>query len=246
MAVNVKVIVVAGAGFVLVYSGVKGLGVSTTFRDLLTGKNPEKETTQEPVLPNNASSGTSSSTGSGLGGAEGGAGARQSAKNRTISGPVPTITGTAQQLAEKVSQYWKAGPTGQIPAQTLPGGQDRATPTFVKLFLHYIGAPATAANVHFFQVWSEREGDGGENNPFNTTYVGTLKGTTPLTYNGKVYGVRNYVNIAQGAYATAATFLGGNYNDIVEAAREGNLSTSTDYAGLSTWSGGGYSNLGGE
>jgi resuscitation-promoting factor RpfB len=42
MAVDAKVIFVATAGAIFVYSGVRGIGLSTTARDLLSGQNPDE------------------------------------------------------------------------------------------------------------------------------------------------------------------------------------------------------------
>lgn len=48
-SVDAKKLVVAVAGIVLVYSGLKGKGLSTTFKDLLTGKNPQSDPQATPI-----------------------------------------------------------------------------------------------------------------------------------------------------------------------------------------------------
>lgn len=116
---------------------------------------------------------------------------------------------------------------------------------WITAFLTSIGAPATTANINSISSWIAHESvypgngvnSGGLYNPLNTTLVES--GSSD--YNS--VGVQNYVSEAQGLEATVSTLLGGNYNDIVAALRSGNGLCGQSFAGLSTWSGGGYSQV---
>lgn len=101
------------------------------------------------------------------------------------------------------------------------------------------GWPQTAANRDSIVAWENREGGGGTNNPLNTTLV--YGGSTPLA--GNSAGVQNYPSIQVGLEATLATLRGGGYADIVMALSSGQGLCGRSFAGLSTWSGGGYSSV---
>lgn len=214
MPVDAKTITVTAGGFLLVYSGVKGIKVSTTFKDLLLGNNPGKEIPTETPISNIA-----------------------------LAGQGTTASGLPGQAGGLSKGFLTA--KGNIPAQVSSG--PRITKTFETLVLKYLKAPLTKANYDFLTAWSLREGNGGANNPFNTTTPATGATDVPGTP-----GVKNYISLAQGAYATAQTFSGGLYNDIIAALRSGNISRTQDYQGLHNWSAGpngapnaGYWNLAG-
>jgi hypothetical protein len=110
-------------------------------------------------------------------------------------------------------------------------------PQFAAAVLSGIGAPATGANVRSIESWIGREGGGGANNPLNTTYP--LGGAT--SFNS--VGVKNYPSAQDGIQATVDTLNGGGYQDIILLLRSGNGLCGHTLAGLSTWSGGGYSSV---
>lgn len=99
--------------------------------------------------------------------------------------------------------------------------------------------PQTKANTESVEAWENREGGGGRNNPLNTTLV--YGGSTPLA--GNSAGVQNYPSIQTGLEATVATLNGGAYSDLVMALSSGQGLCGRSWAGLSTWSGGGYSSV---
>jgi hypothetical protein len=113
--------------------------------------------------------------------------------------------------------------------------QDRMT--FAKSLLATIGAPQTSANINSILGWINHEGGGGTNNPLNTTQA--MGGST--SFNS--VGVQNFSSLAVGVAANAKTLLGGNYSDIVSALRSGQGLCGRSFSGLSTWSGGGYSQV---
>lgn len=113
--------------------------------------------------------------------------------------------------------------------------QDRQT--FAKSLLATIGAPQTSANVNSILAWINHEGGGGTNNPLNTT----LQMGGSSSFNS--VGVQNYSSLATGVLANAKTLLGGNYSDIVAALKSGQGLCGRSFSGLSTWSGGGYSEV---
>lgn len=137
------------------------------------------------------------------------------------------MTATAQQQRRR----------GQRQHRSVVGGG--ALGVFMVSVLHQLGAPITAANLGFLYAWARREGAGGAYNPLNTTLA--MPGASSM--NG--VGVKNYTSWQQGARATARTLSSSYYSDVVAALRSGHASTTTSYAGLSKWSGGGYSNLAG-
>lgn len=111
--------------------------------------------------------------------------------------------------------------------------------SFVSALLKALGAPATSANIGFLNAWMRREGGGGANNPLNTTE--RMTGST--SFNS--VGVQNYNSLATGVAATVKTLENGKYSDLIAALRGGKPSINNEYAGLSTWSGNGYSSLSG-
>lgn len=110
---------------------------------------------------------------------------------------------------------------------------------WIKAFLATLGAPLTQANINSISAWINHEGTygtQGPNNPLNTTESG---------YGGSNwYGnVKGYPTTAQGILAEVATLLNGGYADIVSALRSGRGLCGQSFAGLSNWSGGGYSSV---
>lgn len=110
-------------------------------------------------------------------------------------------------------------------------------PNFASAVLSGIGAPDNPATVSSIESWIGREGGGGANNPLNTTYP--LGGST--SFNG--VGVQNYPTYADGVDATVMTLENGDYGDILLLLRSGAGLCGRTLAGLSTWSGGGYSEV---
>ena len=113
--------------------------------------------------------------------------------------------------------------------------------TFARQVLRGLGVPVTTGNVNFIVAWANREGGGGAWNPLNTTQG--EPGSTALA--GNSAGVQNFTTFAQGVNATVQTLHNGFYNDVVAALQSGKANPNHTYNGLSTWSGGGYSNLSG-
>jgi hypothetical protein len=114
--------------------------------------------------------------------------------------------------------------------------------SWIKTFLSALGAPSTQANIESISAWINHEGPygtQGKNNPLNTTitsvpgYEGTFAGTP----------VGDYGTVAQGIFAEVETLLQGDYGDIVQALRSGKGLCGETFQGLSTWSGGGYSQV---
>lgn len=111
---------------------------------------------------------------------------------------------------------------------------------FAVRVLHQIGAPVTKANLRFINAWAHREGTSARFNPLATTQPES----GASSFNS--VGVRNYTSLSEGARATATTLQNGDYGDVLHALRGGHPSLRTHFAGLKTWSGGGYDNLAGE
>lgn len=103
--------------------------------------------------------------------------------------------------------------------------------------LRTLGFPRTPANVTSLVAWQAREGGGGAFNPLNSTQP--APGAT--VFNS--VGVRNYPDAAEGVKATAVTMRNGNYGDILAALASGGGLCGRALSGLSTWSGGGYSQV---
>lgn len=123
---------------------------------------------------------------------------------------------------------------------TSPGTADLHI--FAVRLLHDIGAPVTKANLRYINAWAHREGTSAQNNPLATTQHES--GSSSLS--GNTSGVQEYPTVTEGAAATATTLRNGNYPDVLAALHGGHPSLSTHFAGLKTWSGGGYDNLAGE
>lgn len=123
---------------------------------------------------------------------------------------------------------------------TVIGGGGSAE-KFARSVLATIGAPQTPANINSLLSWMHKEFPTwppmASNNPFATTY--SMPGAT--SFNS--VGVRNYRSLAEGILATARTLLGGGYSDVIAALRSGNGLCGRSFAGLSRWSGGGYSSV---
>src|SRR5262244_1348196 len=101
------------------------------------------------------------------------------------------------------------------------------------------GWPKTDANIQSMIAWALNEGGGGQFNPLNTTL------SEPGASSFNSVNVRNYTSWHQGVTATVATLQGSYYGDIRSALKSGKGLGSGYYSGLATWSGMGYSNVGG-
>jgi hypothetical protein len=120
-----------------------------------------------------------------------------------------------------------------VPAGTGSGSQA----SWARAELRALGDPRTPADVTSLVAWQNREGGGGANNPLNTTEP--APGST--VFNS--VGVQNYPAPGEGVAATAVTLRNGNYGDILSALASGGGLCGQSLAGLSTWSGGGYSQV---
>jgi len=138
--------------------------------------------------------------------------------------------------------------TAPVPTTTTKPAPPTSAPTtlapnslawWAQNVLKGIGSPITQANVNFLLSWAHREGGGGDFNPLNTTQK--LSGSS--SFNG--VGVQNYTSMAQGVQGTVKTLLNGRYGDLLAAFKTGKISTTSNFKGLSTWSGSGYSSLAG-
>jgi hypothetical protein len=126
--------------------------------------------------------------------------------------------------------------------QHAPGVGESA---WINSLLLSIGAPTTKANVKSLQAWIAHEGawgtqGGNGNNPLNTSL------TSSPGYIGKWSAapvVSMFDTLNNGLIATVTTLHGGNYGDIVSQLRSGNGLCGQSFSGLSTWSGGGYSQV---
>lgn len=130
---------------------------------------------------------------------------------------------------------------GTSPNQTSSAGIIRGSASqlqWATALLAMGGWPTTAAAEKSIVAWEQREGGGGANNPLNTTLP--MPGATDFNS----VGVKNYVSIQQGLQATVETLHGGPYGDILLHLRSGQGFLGITLAGLSTWSGGGYSSVG--
>jgi hypothetical protein len=107
------------------------------------------------------------------------------------------------------------------------------------------GWPRTGANIGSLEAWANHEDpwnsappDGGKytKNPLNLTYGPGATGSVPGTPNVSILP-----DWATGIRDTAS--LIANYPDISSALQSGNGLCGQSLAGLSTWSGGGYSSV---
>lgn len=137
----------------------------------------------------------------------------------------------------------------------IPGTQDSTatvTPSasqdaFIAALLHGLGAPDTPANRASLAAWMAREEPSADwahwNNPFNTTL------DAPGASSQNSVGVKAYPSLSAGLQATIDTLDSGAYNAIILALRSGNglIGNSSPQVAdeLATWSGGGYTSVGG-
>jgi hypothetical protein len=164
-----------------------------------------------------------------------------SAAQKTIQGKSATTAASLPETgpSSPIQSAAAAAYTGTAPVPT--SGSEKAWITAV---LIGIGAPTTSANINSLVAWGQHEsvwpggpGKGGTYNLFNTTL--SMPGAT--NYNS--VGVKNYPTSVEGVAATVATLLESHYNDITSALRGGRGLCGQSFAGLSTWSGGGYSSV---
>jgi len=159
-----------------------------------------------------------------------------------IKGNSPT-TGTnlpeTQPSSNAIPNAESSAFTGTAPVPT-----NSSETAFFTAVLVGIGAPPTSANLSSMAHWAQHEsiwpggpGKGGTYNPFNTTLG--MPGAT--NYNS--VGVKNYTSATEGVAGTVATLLGSGYSDVVSAFRSGQGLCGRSFAGLSRWSGGGYSSV---
>lgn len=128
-----------------------------------------------------------------------------------------------------------SGGGGSGHVRTVGGGASQTA--WSKSLLASLAVPQTSGNVSSINAWQQREGGGGQNNPLNTTWP--MPGATDFNS----VGVKNYSSIKQGLEATVLTLHGGGYNDILMYLRSGHGFVGITLAGLSRWSGGGYSSV---
>lgn len=110
---------------------------------------------------------------------------------------------------------------------------------WISAALAAIGAPDNAANSSSMSSWISHEGPfgtQGANNPLNSKL--TMPGSTNF-----YQGVQNYPSFAVGIQAFAQTIQGGPFGDVLMALRSGQGLCGRSFAGLSAWSGGGYSQV---
>lgn len=102
-----------------------------------------------------------------------------------------------------------------------------------------IGAPDNAANHNSMANWINHEGPfgtQGANNPLNSKLP--MPGSTNF-----YQGVQNYPDFNTGIQGFAQTIEGGPFGDVLMALRSGQGLCGRSFAGLSSWSGGGYSQV---
>lgn len=144
-----------------------------------------------------------------------------------------TVAAVAASGVHHKHHHGLAGVLASVAAVPASGSQS----SWARAELRTIGAPRTPANVASLVAWQNREGGGGANNPLNSTEP--APGAT--VFNS--VGVRNYPDAATGVAATAVTLRNGNYGDVLSALMSGHGLCGESLAGLSTWSGGGYSEV---
>lgn len=139
-------------------------------------------------------------------------------------------------MASGAHHHHHHGLTGVLDSMaSVPANGSRAS--WARAELRTLGFPRTPANVTSLVAWQNREGGGGAFNPLNTTQP--EPGAT--VFNS--VGVRNYPDVAEGVAATAVTMRNGNYGDVLAALASGGGLCGRSFSGLSTWSGGGYSQV---
>jgi hypothetical protein len=164
-------------------------------------------------------------------------------KGDTIAGTVKSVLG---------GQVPSSGQTIGTPSVGVDSGSSATSSTagtgetgtesaWISSFLSALGAPASVPNTSSLTDWISHEsvfGSGATNNPLNTTESGF--GSTS-TFNS--VGVRNYPTEQDGINATVATLKNGLYPDILALLHSGAGLKSGASAGLSKWSGGGYTSV---
>ena len=158
-------------------------------------------------------------------------------RNTTTAAQLTSIEASAAQVSNATAAGAGEGSGGVItPASP-------AEASWIKAFLGSIGAPPTSANITSVTNWIRHEQAGWppftKNNPLNTTQA--MPGSYPLP--GNTAGVQQYPTAAEGIAATKITIENGRYNDVLLALRGGRGLCGRSWAGLSTWSGGGYSSV---
>lgn len=157
MAVDGKVIFVATVGSIFLYSGVKGLGLSKTTRDLLTGKNPANDPS-----------------------ASGGVAVNETSVSTSAIGVAPgtgTATGKIPSAASVLNEYGIGGNAAPIVANGSPS-QNRSLGRFLAAGVGWTGAQWTALDtvVNGESGWSNTA-----QNPTSTAY-GIGQNINPSTY----------------------------------------------------------------
>ena len=113
--------------------------------------------------------------------------------------------------------------------------------TWNKDLLSALGAPATSANLASLADWQAHEEPTSDwshwNNPMNTTMQ------EPGSQSENSVGVQSYPSLSVGLTATVSTLNNGDYGDIIMLLKSGQGLKSGASAGLSKWSGGGYSSV---
>jgi hypothetical protein len=164
-----------------------------------------------------------------------------------ISGKIPT-PGPAVTYATPATSTGtdNGGADGTTNTAPVAGPVNATETAWIVALLAAIAAPPTTANINSIAGWIQHESswdssppDGAlyTKNPLNTTEPGF--GTTGVVNSDNV---RIYPTLTQGLGATVAAMENGDYPDILAALRSGKGLTGT-YAGLSTWSGGGYDSI---
>ena len=92
-------------------------------------------------------------------------------------------------------------------------------PYWRERLLALVGAPRTTENLRFLHAWGVAEGGTAQWNPVNTTYA--LSYGESWAYNGS--SVQNYWRPTGGIAATALTLIQSNYNCLLGAFQQGQL-----------------------
>lgn len=165
-----------------------------------------------------------------------------SATQATIQGKNPKFAAATPGLNSGVAPSGFQGNPSF--ATNIRGPVNSSQRAWIVAVLLGIGAPPTKANIDSLVAWGNHESVwpggpnmGGTYNLFNTTL--SMPGATD--YNS--VGVKNYPTATVGVAATVATLLESNYNDVTAALRTGRGLCGQSFQGLSTWSGGGYSEV---
>jgi hypothetical protein len=140
---------------------------------------------------------------------------------------------------------------GHVPSGGMSGTQTVAVPVaggseaaFITAVLADLGVPPgkRGADVTSLASWFQHEFPSWPPAASWNPMASTLQMPGSTTFNSA--GVQNYRDGAEGAQATAQTLADGYYPTILAALRSGDGLCGTAFAGeLSTWSGGGYSQV---